>query len=106
MIKKVSQIVDSDEITTNSEESDEYFVTNIFNNRPRKRTKLGQITTEVVGEIVDRDNNVTPLRCLLDTGTTSTIILKPFVAKLSKYKTVKTKWKTMGGVFETRKKAQ
>ena len=70
------------------------------------KKKKGHHTTEIVGEIVNRDHKVTPIRCLLDTGTTSTIILKPFVNKMSRFKHESTKWRTMGGTFKTRRKAQ
>ena len=47
-----------------------------------------------------------PLRILLDSGTTSSIILKPFLGLNSKFKRAKTKWNTMGGTFVTRTKAR
>ena len=56
-------------------------MTCVFKSRTKKKKKNGHLTTEIVGEIVIRDHEVTPIRCLLDTGTTSTIILKPFSAK-------------------------
>ena len=51
--------------------------------RPKKRTKTGQLTTEVVGEIIVRDDKIRLSRILFDMGTTSSIILKPFVQTLS-----------------------
>ena len=77
----------------------------VYLNRTKKKRKIGQLTTEVVGEIVDRDQKITPIRCLLDTGTTSCILLKPFVTRMSKYKHSSTKWWTMGGTFKTKRKA-
>jgi hypothetical protein len=46
---------------------------------------------------------VIPIRALLDTGTTSTIILREFVGKgRARTNTKKrTKWKTLGGTFPT-----
>jgi hypothetical protein len=46
---------------------------------------------------------VVPMRALIDTGTTSTIILREFVGKdRSRTNTKKrTKWKTLGGTFTT-----
>jgi hypothetical protein len=46
---------------------------------------------------------VVPMRALLDTGTTATIILREFVGKgRSRTNTKKrTKWKTIGGTFTT-----
>ena len=104
-IKKLSKF-DSDDLTTTSEQSEEYFVTNIFNTRPKKQTRLGQVTTEVVGEIQLLNNEVALIRCLLDTGTTSTMIQKPFVHNTIKVKSEKTRWRTMGGTFETNRKAK
>ena len=37
---------------------------------------------------------------------TLVIVLKPFVNKISKLKGDKTKWRTMGGSFETKRKAK
>jgi hypothetical protein len=44
-----------------------------------------------------------PMRALLDTGTTATIILREFVGKgRARINTKKrTKWKTLGGTFTT-----
>jgi hypothetical protein len=43
------------------------------------------------------------MRALLDTGTTSTIILREFVGKVRARTNTKkrTKWKTLGGAFRT-----
>ena len=107
MVTKMSEVVDSDEVTNySSEESEEYFLTQNYSRRTKKKFKTGHLTTEVIGEIVSRDQKVTPMRCLLDTGTTSTIIQKKYVNKLSKFKHAKTTWNTMGGQFKTRRKAQ
>ena len=99
--KKSKNIAELDSDNDSVVTVEDYFLTNIFN-RPKKRTKTGQLTTEVVGEIIARDDTIKPLRILFDTGTTSSIILKPFVQTLSRYKNVKTRWKTMGGIFKTR----
>ena len=69
---------DNDSVVT----VEDYFWTSIFI-RPKKCTKTGQLTTEVVGEIIAQDDTIKPLRILFDTGTTSLIILKPFVQTLS-----------------------
>ena len=106
VLTKMSKFVDSDEITTTSEQSEMYFSTSIFNKRPRKRLKEGHVTTEIIGEIINNNKEITPIRCLLDTGTTATIVLKPFATTISKYKGSKTKWRTMGGAFETKRKAK
>jgi hypothetical protein len=46
---------------------------------------------------------VVPMRALLDTGTTATIILREFVGKGRDRTNIKkrTKWKTLGGTFTT-----
>ena len=81
----MSEVVDSDKMSNSSSEScEDYFMTSVFKSRTKK--KNGHLTTEIVGEIVNCDHEVTPIRCLLDTGTTSTIILKPFVNKMSRFK--------------------
>ena len=50
--------------------------------RKRKRHKSSHKATEVVGEITNRDGELVPIRVLLDTGTTSTILLRKFVHKI------------------------
>ena len=52
----MSQVVDSDEMSNYSSDSDkEYFVTRVLNHRTIKKIKTGQLTTEVVREIVNHD---------------------------------------------------
>ena len=72
-----------------------------------KKVKCTHFTTEVIAEIVDRHGKTKPIRCLLDTGTTATIILREYVApgKANGYKGHPTKWSTMGGSFTTKRKA-
>jgi hypothetical protein len=50
-----------------------------------------------------KDGTVVPMRTLLDTGTTSTIILREFVGKFRAHTNTKkrTKWKALGGTFTT-----
>ena len=80
-----------------------------FSNRDHlhKKAKVGHYTAEIVVEILDRNNKLVPIRGLLDTGTTSTIVLRDFVKKgrASGYSGKSTTWKTMGGNFKTKKKA-
>jgi hypothetical protein len=61
------------------------------------------ITADIIVEIKNRDGTVVPIIALLDTGTTSTIILREFlvkgIARTNKKK--RTKWKTLGGTFTT-----
>jgi hypothetical protein len=40
-----------------------------------------QFTADIIVEIENRDGTVVPMRALLDTGTTATIILQEFVGK-------------------------
>ena len=63
--------------------------------------------TEVIVEIEDRKGDVIPIKCLLNTGTSATIILRQFVAKgkAKGYKGHETHWGTMGGIFVTKRKA-
>jgi hypothetical protein len=62
-----------------------------------------QYTADIIVEIKNRDGTVVPMRALLDTGTTCTIILREFVGKgraRTNTKKIK-KWKTLGGTFTT-----
>ena len=58
-------------------------------------------------EIEDKDGNTVPIRALLDTGTTSSIVLRDFVRKgrAKSYKGKRTTWSTLGGNFSTNQKA-
>jgi transposase InsO family protein len=89
-----------------SEYTNEY-IYNVDRDR-NKKLKTAHYTTEVIVEIKDRHGETVPIRCLLDTGTSATIILREYVAK-GKKKGFKepqlTKWSTMGGVFTTKRKA-
>jgi hypothetical protein len=52
--------------------------------RPKRlqRKKPVLYTADIIVEIKNRDGTVVPIRALLDTGTTSTIILREFFGKL------------------------
>jgi hypothetical protein len=60
-----------------------------------------QYTADIIVEIKNRDGTVVPMRALLDTGTTSTIILREFVGRgRTRTDTKKiTKWNSLGGTF-------
>jgi hypothetical protein len=58
-----------------------------------------QYTADVIVEIKNRDGTVVPMRALLDTGTTSTIMLRECRARTNTKK--RTKCKTLGGTFTT-----
>jgi hypothetical protein len=53
-------------------------------------------------------NEIVPIRALLDTGTSETILLKQFLSPNSPrgYKGTPVKWKTLGGNFITHRKAK
>jgi hypothetical protein len=62
-----------------------------------------QYTADIIVEIKNRDGTVVPIRALLGTGITATIILREFVGKCRSRtnKKKRTKWKTLGGTFTT-----
>jgi hypothetical protein len=68
-----------------------------------QENKPVQYTADIIVEIRNRDGTVVPMRSLLDTGTTATIILREFAGKgRARTNTNKrTKWKTLGGTFTT-----
>ena len=76
--------------------------------RPRKKkAKTTHSCAEVIVEIRDRTGEIVAIRTLLDTGTSSTMILRKFVHKnLSTFKHKPVKWKTLGGIFTTKRKAR
>jgi len=72
-----------------------------------KKRRAKKYTAEMVAEMEDRDGNVVPVRCLLDTGTTATIVLRKFVRKgraKTYAKPKATTWNTLGGNFQTKRK--
>ena len=73
------------------------------NQKPSK----GNYTAEIIVEVTDCQGNRVPVNALLDTGTTSTIVLKDFVRKgaAGTEKGKKQEWNTLGGKFFTTKKA-
>jgi hypothetical protein len=62
-----------------------------------------QYTADIIVEIKNRDGTVVPIRAMLDTGVTATIVLRECVGKgRARTNTKKrTKWKTLGGKFTT-----
>jgi hypothetical protein len=72
----------------------------------RKRLKkINQynILQKFIVEIKNRDDTVVPMRALLDTGTTATILLREFVdtGRPRTNTKKKTKWKALGRTFTT-----
>ena len=74
--------------------------------RPASRIKTTHHSTEVLGEVVNTEGQPQAIRVLLDTGTSSTLILRRYVGRhISTFKTKPVSWSTMGGQFITRRKA-
>ena len=73
---------------------------------PRKRIKKTHYSAELLVEVEDRHGKVVPIRCLIDTGTSATMILRQFVRKgrAKSYKGKQEKWRTLGGTFTTNRK--
>ena len=108
---QMNRKVDPDSDNNNSDyDSDAY--TNDYNknyvfvgSEMNKKRKIDQLSTEVVGQIVDVRGEIVPLRVLLDTGSTSTIVLRKFAKKLNPLTTKTVRWNTMAGQFATRRTA-
>ena len=96
-------------INSNSDEDSDYCAETSYsiNTRRSKRQKMSHATTEIIVQMPDRNGNLVPIRGLLDSGTTSTILLKRYVNRINKiYKNPKkTPWTTLGGKFFTQRKA-
>ena len=112
MVAMLSQ--NSDKSISNEEEFDGYpdylkeYLHPFFNrDELTKKAKLGHYTAEIVVEILDRNGKLVPIRGLLDTGATSSLLLRDFVKKgrANGYSGKTTEWKTKGGIFKTKKKA-
>ena len=105
-IEKFLDEIEESSVTSTSTTNEDYFNVSLVNHRLNKKQKSNHATSKIVGEIADLASDRTrPLRVLLDSGTSATIILKDFVNKTSRYKHERTTWKTMGGNFQTRRKA-
>ena len=85
----------------------DYSLNPIQDLHPKKRSKHTHCSADVVAETENAEGNRVPIRALLDTGTSATIILRPFVKKgcISSYKKDKMTWNTVGGTFLTKRKA-
>jgi len=73
----------------------------------QKKTKISHYTAEIVVETLDKHGKLVPIRALVDTCASSSIVLSEFVKKVCAggYKGHPTNWETMGGNFTTKKKA-
>lgn len=101
---KKRRIANNDNSAYESDYSVSYF--NCYNIvRAHKRVKRAHGATELVAQVRDRYNEVVPLRVLLDSGTSASIVLEKFVRPSDVQRTKAVRWKTMGGTFLTQKKA-
>ena len=77
------------------------------NSRVSKKKKVNHYSAETVVEIEDRYGKLVPIRCLIDTGTSKSILLRQFVRKgrAKSYKGKTTSWNTLGGQFKTKQRA-
>ena len=73
----------------------------------RERQEQKHMATAVIVEMKDANGMSVLLRALLDTGMTSTIVLKKFIHKnIEKYETKAITWSMLGGKFKTRRKSR
>jgi transposase InsO family protein len=106
----------SDSANDNSEKSHHYslsytYLFDYIRNMEAPTHKIqntARYSAEIIVEIVDSQNSIIPIRALLDTGTSETILLKQFLSPDSPrgYKGVPVKWKTLGGNFVTHRQAR
>ena len=110
---------DSDDNNSSSSESEAYLydnskldmnyaIRNIINTNNKKRKRSDRLTTEIVVEVISPRGDTKAICCLLDTGTTRSIVLKSFVAHsqiISQSERPAT-WQTMSGSLITDKIAQ
>ena len=107
----VSSLSDISEITTDTETSPNTCYANSYafyeSSRKAKKQRTVKYTAETVVEIEDRYGKIVPIRCLVDTGTSDTIVLRQFVkrGRAKSYKGQSTRWNTLGGQFTTKRKA-
>jgi transposase InsO family protein len=74
---------------------------------PEKKKKSSHYTAEIIAELINSTGQLVPIRALLDTGTSATIVLKHLVKK-GAAKTDKSQlqqWNTLGGKFFTKHQA-
>ena len=75
--------------------------------QPKKKHKKTHYCAEIIVEIVDRNGDKVPIRALLDTGTSATLLLRKYVqqGRAGGYRKKPTTWQTLGGNFTTHRKA-
>ena len=93
--------------TSTSSDTDNVCYAFYEHSRLKKKHKSTHYTAETVVEIEDRYGNLVPIKCLIDTGTSESILLRDFVRKgrAKSYKGKQTQWNTLGGQFTTKQKA-
>jgi hypothetical protein len=100
--KKRVEFTDSDNDTSNNDHY--YFGPPKLANH--KRASIIHYSPEIVVEIIDRKGEVVPIRALLDTCTTGTLLLEQYVAPDTPkaYSGQCVVWSILGGTFRTKKK--
>ena len=105
--RKVESLLSTEiNLTTSSDEDEEYFVTspNFFRPSKPKLAKTSHPTSELVVSLtVNQEEHL--LRALADTGASSSIILEAYTSRhlIKNDDENKTTWSTMGGQFTTDK---
>ena len=110
-LAKMSSQVDTDTDKNTSDYDSDAYINSCNKNyamvstTTNKKRKMDHMSTEVVGQMVDVRGEILPVRVLLDTGSTSTIVLSKFARTLNPPTTNPVQWSTMGGQFATRRTA-
>jgi hypothetical protein len=78
----------------------------IVTSQNTKKHKTKHLSTEIVAQVCDARGEIRPMRVLLDTGSSSTIVLRKFVKTILPGKTKTVQWSTMGGRFSTTRQAK
>ena len=105
--RKVESLLSTEiNLTTSSDEDEEYFSTspNFFRSSKPKLAKTSHPTSELVVSLtVNQEEHL--LRALADTGASSSIILEAYTSRhlIKNDDENKTTWSTMGGQFTTDK---
>jgi hypothetical protein len=72
-----------------------------------KKAKTKHYLPEMVVEIIDKNGEGVPIRALLDTGRTGTLLLKEYIASTTPdaYSGQCVVWNTLPGTFKTKRKS-
>ena len=104
-------VATNSKLATNKENADTPYIPSVYafyeNSHKRKKQKKTHYTAEIIVEIEDRKGDRVPIRCLLDTGCSDSILLRDYVkrGRAKSFKGKPTVWDTMGGKFVTKQKA-